>query len=60
MSQIFIIAGPPGIGKSTNGADYIDPDLDILNEDDVNVKYKNMGFPDYNIRHDSRSEYHSA
>jgi predicted ABC-type ATPase len=48
MSQIFIIAGPPGIGKSTNGADYIDPDLDILNEDDVKVKYKEKGFPDYN------------
>ncbi|MDB5152126.1 MAG: hypothetical protein JWR54_877 [Mucilaginibacter sp.] len=48
MSEIFIIAGPPGIGKSTRGADFVDPDLDILNEDDVKVKYKEKGFPDYN------------
>ena len=31
MSVINIIAGPPGIGKSSNGFDYIDDDLDILN-----------------------------
>lgn len=48
MSEIFIIAGPPGIGKSTRGADFVDPDLDILNEDDVKAKYKEKGFPDYN------------
>ncbi len=48
MSEIYIIAGPPGIGKSSNGADYIDPDFDILNEDDTKLKYKDKGFPDYN------------
>jgi hypothetical protein len=48
MSEIFIIAGRPGIGKSTGGADFVDPYLDILNEDDVKVKYKEKDFPDYN------------
>ena len=41
MSEIFIIAGPPGIGKSSNGPDYIDPNFDTLNEDDIKLKYKN-------------------
>ncbi len=48
MSEIFIIAGPPGIGKSTLGANFIDSKLDILNEDDARLKYKEKGYPDYN------------
>ncbi len=48
MSVIHIIAGPPGIGKSTNGFDYIDEDLDILNEDEMRFRYKARGFADYN------------
>jgi len=48
MSNIHIIAGPPGIGKSTNGFDYIDEDLDILNEDEMRFRYKAKGFADYN------------
>ncbi len=48
MSAIHIIAGPPGIGKSTNGFDYIDKDLDILNEDDMRFRYKAKGYADYN------------
>jgi len=48
MSTIHIIAGPPGIGKSTRGPDYISPSLDILNEDDMRRKYKDKGFLDYN------------
>jgi predicted ABC-type ATPase len=48
MSVIQIIAGPPGIGKSTRGSDYIHPDLDILNEDNMRLKYKQRGFVDYN------------
>jgi predicted ABC-type ATPase len=47
MSAIYIIAGAPGVGKSTKGADYIDPELDILNEDETRLKYKELGFPDY-------------
>jgi len=48
VSVIYIIAGPPGIGKSTNGFDYIDDDLDILNEDDMRFRYKAKGYADYN------------
>ncbi|BAU52096.1 hypothetical protein [Mucilaginibacter gotjawali] len=48
MSAIQIIAGPPGIGKSTKGFEYIDEDLDILNEDEMRFKYKAKGFADYN------------
>jgi broad-specificity NMP kinase len=42
MSEIFIIAGPPGIGKSTMGSQYIPADLDLLNEDDMRLKYKKV------------------
>ncbi|WPU97776.1 hypothetical protein SNE26_17250 [Mucilaginibacter sp. cycad4] len=48
MSNIYIIAGPPGIGKSTRGDEFIDPDLDILNEDEMRFKYKAQGYADYN------------
>ncbi|MDR3693536.1 hypothetical protein [Mucilaginibacter sp.] len=48
MSAINIIAGPPGIGKSSNGFDYIDEDLDILNEDEMRFRYKAKGYADYN------------
>jgi hypothetical protein len=44
VSVIHIIAGPPGIGKSTNGFDYIDEDLDILNEDEMRFKYRAKGY----------------
>jgi predicted ABC-type ATPase len=48
MSIIHIIAGPPGIGKSINGFEYVDEELDILNEDEMRFKYKAKGFADYN------------
>ena len=48
MSVIHIIAGPPGIGKSTKGFDYIDETLDILNEAEMRFRYKAKGFADYN------------
>lgn len=48
MSDIYIIAGPPGVGKSTSGEDYINPGLDILNEDEMRFKYKVKGYADYN------------
>jgi hypothetical protein len=48
MSIINIIAGPPGIGKSTKGFDYVDEELDILNEDEMRFRYKARGFADYN------------
>jgi broad-specificity NMP kinase len=39
MSQIFVIAGPPGVGKSTSGFEFVDADLEILNEDEMAFKY---------------------
>ena len=48
MSVINIIAGPPGIGKSTKRFYYIDENLDILNEDEMRFRYKAKGFADYN------------
>jgi predicted ABC-type ATPase len=48
MSVIYIIAGPPGIGKSTRGHEFIDEELDILNEDEMRFRYKASGYADYN------------
>ncbi len=48
MAIIYIIAGPPGVGKSTNGFDFIPEHLDIINEDDTRLRYKAKGFVDYN------------
>lgn len=48
MSYIYIIAGPPGVGKSTRGNEYIDPELEILNEDEIRHHYKIKGYADYN------------
>jgi predicted ABC-type ATPase len=48
MSAIYIIAGPPGIGKSTRGHEFIDMGLDILNEDEMRFRYKATGYADYN------------
>jgi predicted ABC-type ATPase len=47
MSQIFVLAGPPGVGKSTAGFEFVDPDLEILNEDEMAFKYRTQGYPDY-------------
>lgn len=47
MSQIFVIAGPPGVGKSTSGFEFVDPELEILNEDEMAFKYRTQGYPDY-------------
>jgi predicted ABC-type ATPase len=47
MSQIFVVAGPPGVGKSTTGFEYVDPELEILNEDEMAFKYRAQGYPDF-------------
>src|ERR1700749_234824 len=48
MSYIHIIAGPPGVGKSTRGQEFIPPELEILNEDEIRHRYKIKGYADYN------------
>jgi predicted ABC-type ATPase len=48
MSNIYVIAGPPGVGKSTLGFKFIEPELDILDEDQMRFKYREQGYPDYN------------
>lgn len=47
MSRIFIIAGPPGIGKSTSGVDFIPENLTILDPDQIAQRYREQGFKDY-------------
>lgn len=57
MATIYVMAGPPGIGKSTSGADYIPEDIKILDPDLVVQRYKEQGFQQYkdigNIRFDT-------
>jgi len=47
LSRIFIIAGPPGIGKSTSGVDFIPENLTILDPDQIAQRYREQGFKDY-------------
>ena len=47
MSRIFIIAGPPGIGKSTSGVDFIPENLNILDPEQIAQRYREQGFKDY-------------
>ncbi|WP_377023095.1 hypothetical protein [Mucilaginibacter angelicae] len=48
LSKCQTFISSPGIGKSTRGDEFIDPDLDILNEDEMRFKYKAQGYADYN------------
>ncbi|MBO0931524.1 hypothetical protein [Fibrella aquatilis] len=43
MATTYVIAGPPGIGKSTHGPSFINPQVDILNHDYIALRYKNAG-----------------
>lgn len=47
MATIYIIAGPPGIGKSTSGADFIPDKVSLLDADLIAHRYKEQGFVDY-------------
>jgi adenylate kinase family enzyme len=47
MPQPFIIAGPPGIGKSTNGKKFISTNIGILNHDALFIYYRAKGEADY-------------
>ena len=45
--NIYIIAGPPGIGKSTRGLRFIPKDIEIIDHDLAAYQYKKEGFSDY-------------
>lgn len=47
MPKIYIIAGPPGIGKSTSGGALVPEDAVILDPDQIAHRYKAQGFADY-------------
>jgi predicted ABC-type ATPase len=45
--NIYIIAGPPGIGKSTRGLKFIPKKTTIIDHDLAAYQYKKEGFSDY-------------
>lgn len=47
MATVYIIAGPPGIGKSTSGRDFIPEGMDILDADLIIHRYRQEGLSDY-------------
>lgn len=44
---IYMIAGPPGIGKSTNSRDLIPIGIPIVDHDLASYQYKKQGFENY-------------
>lgn len=45
--NIYIIAGPPGIGKSTVGYRFVPTDVSIIDQDLAAYHYRKDGFVDY-------------
>ncbi len=45
--NIYIIAGPPGIGKSTSGYRFVPTDISIIDQDLAAYHYRKDGFADY-------------
>ncbi len=45
--NIYIIAGPPGIGKSTAGSKFIPQKTSVIDHDLAAYQYKKEGFTDY-------------
>ncbi|QMW04316.1 hypothetical protein [Spirosoma foliorum] len=45
--NIYVIAGPPGIGKSTSGKNFIPRKTPIIDQDLAGYQYKKQGFADY-------------
>ena len=47
MAKVYIIAGPPGIGKSTSGKHFVPPSTEIMNHDSLLLHYKYREEIDY-------------
>lgn len=47
MARIYIIAGAPGIGKSTAGAYFVPKGIHILDADLMGQLHRKQGYPDY-------------
>lgn len=47
MATVYVIAGAPGIGKSTAGSFFIPEDLAILDPDLMAQRHRQAGYPDY-------------
>lgn len=47
MANLYIIAGTPGIGKSTSGKFFLPPTIDILNHDNLQLYFKKKSVIDY-------------
>lgn len=55
MPILYIIAGPPGVGKSTNSEDILPPSIPVLNHDKLNAEYKYRQVIDYEERANLRA-----
>jgi predicted ABC-type ATPase len=47
MAKVYIVAGPPGIGKSTSGRHFVPPFIEIMNHDKLLLYYKYKKEIDY-------------
>lgn len=44
---LYIVAGPPGIGKSTNAWNFIPDTVSVLNHDEIEANFKRIGVRNY-------------
>lgn len=47
MPVLYILAGPPGVGKTTSAGLFIDEQIQIENSDSTAVALKNQGEENY-------------
>lgn len=55
MPTLYIIAGPPGIGKSSNSSIFLPDGLPVLNHDLIRVAYKQQQLPDYGVKSNQKA-----